>query len=232
MTEGKKTGFCTLILLGIVFPVFSFAQYNDNGQKDVTPSANDKFFKYALQAGTEITYGLTDPAFQRDYSNGVYAANASFDASITKRIYVGVEIHDDDFCQAQPLYLAFNPSMFLYMGGVRVGYHSSNTGEFFFNATFTGGKAYIIYTNVPPIPDSPGRLQSNFGKLSIMEGYRVNDQFWIGLDVSFTYLPYIYSPYVNGYAQYGSYAYVPSEYSGATTYLGWGLQLYYIFGKK
>ncbi len=219
---------CTLFLIMIAIPMFSFAQ-KDEGQQMIPTSSggSDKFFKYSVQAGTDITYALTDPAFVRDFTNGIYAFNAAIDASITKRVYIGAEGYDNEFGNAFPRYSYVSPRMFLYMGGVRLGYHSSTKNDFLFNATFTGGEGIVQFTGAPV---DPPRAKSIFGSLRIMEAYRLDEQVWIGLHISYTYLPYTYNPYDIGIGQ--SFPYIPSDYHGPLTYIGWGLQIFYTFGKQ
>jgi|GEM_PF-4453526 len=219
---------CTLFLLAAFSPLFSFGQLNEitpEPPKDITPT--DVFYKYSVQAGTDITYALGNNAFKMDFSNGIYALNAAINESITKRVYAGFEIYDNEFGQSLPLYGTLAPRMFLYMGGARIGYRSSLTGDFLFNAAFTMGETIIKYTDAPV---EPNNLKSGFASLRIIESYRVNEQFWIGLHVTYTYLPYTYSPFDIGIGQY--YPYVPSDYKGATTYLGWGFSIYYLFSKS
>ncbi|HXP50480.1 MAG TPA: hypothetical protein VN922_11025 [Bacteroidia bacterium] len=218
---------CILFLLSAFSPLFSFGQLNEitPDTKDVTTS--DVFYKYSIQAGTDITYAMGNNAFKMDFGNGVYALNAAINESITKRLYAGVEVYDNEFGQSLPLYGILAPRMFFYMGGARIGYRSSLTNDFLFNAAFTMGEAMIKYTDAPV---EPKNVKSGFASLRIIESYRVNEQFWIGLHVSFTYLPYTYSPFDIGIGQY--YPYVPSDYKGATTYLGWGFSIYYLFSKS
>ena len=213
--------------------MFSFAQ-KDEGQEMIPISsgdATDKYFKYSVEGGAGFTYALANPAFLRDYSNGIYSANLALNASITKRFYIGVEGHNDQFGQALPLYGIINPVMNLYMGGARIGYNSSTGSDFLFNVCVTGGEAEVIYRGAPiAAPKGGFKQQSTFGIFNIMEMYRIQDQFWVGFYASITYLPYVYNPYYTGVGQY--YPYVPSDYSGPTTYIAWGLQVFYTFGKK
>ncbi|MGP8216138.1 MAG: hypothetical protein ACLQQ4_11275 [Bacteroidia bacterium] len=226
MTGEKMVKICLLALSGILFPLLSIAQFNDNGQTTSSPATNDKFYKYSVQAGAEITYAISDPAMVKVFPNGVYASNVAFDASVTRRVYVGAEIHDDEFSQVNPLYGTSNPNMFLYTGGLRLGYHSSISNDFLFNASLTGGESLIKFTASPI--DAPS-VKSPVWFLNIMEGYKLADQFWIGLNVSLTYLTYTFNPY---YIGDNTFPWLPSDYHGITTYFGWGFQLYYTFSKK
>jgi len=231
MPKEKIAGISVFLLAGIIFPLFSYAQYNDNGQTTVTPPVKDEFFKYSIQAGTEITYAVSNNAMVLDFPNNVYAANVAFDASIIKRLYVGAEFFDDQFAVSKTRYTAINPRMFLYMGGLRVGYRSATGNDFLFNASVTAGPAYIHYTDVIIAAPKGGFSQtSQFGQLMVTENYRCADQFWIGLDVSFTYLTYQYNPDYIGMNTL--YPFAKSDYQGPTTFIGWGFQLFYVFSKK
>lgn len=221
-----------ILSLIMALPVFSFAQDEGQFSTPVTLGSNDKFYKYSIQGGAGITYALTNPAFLRDYANGVYAINLAVDAAITPRLYIGVEGHNDQFGQALPLYGIVNPLMNMYMGGGRIGYHSSTANTLLFNATISAGVVQIIYSGAPvPNPPKGGiKQQTEYGTINLMELYKVDDQFWAGIYVGGTYMPYIYNPYTIGIGQF--YPYVKSDYSGPTAYISWGIQAFYVFGKK
>ncbi|HSY77502.1 MAG TPA: hypothetical protein VK890_11630 [Bacteroidia bacterium] len=232
MPKEKMVRIFGFLLVGIIFPVFSFAQFNDNGQTIIPPPVKDDFYKYSIQAGTEITYATSNHALVLDFPNGVYAANVAVNASITKRLYVGAEFYDDQFAVSVTRYSAINPRLFLYMGGLRVGYRSATGNDFLFNASVTAGPAYINFTDVTLVTPPKGGFsqKSQFGQLMITENYRCVEQLWIGLDISFTYMPYQYNP---GYIGMNTlYPFVPSDYQGPTTFIGWGFQLFYVFSKK
>jgi hypothetical protein len=221
-----------LILCSVfLYPVISSAQQNMNevaGGNGTTP-VNDIFYKYDVQVGGEITYPLTDPAMVKTFV-GIYSVNASFDFSILKRLYVGAEVFNDQFAiAANPLYFTLNPRMFNYMGGLRIGYHSSNdkSNDFLFNASFTGGMSHIVFTN-SLIPAAP--VDRPFGALYIMESYRFTEQCWIGLDISYTYLNYTFNPDYLG-IQNSGLTFYPSDSRGNVGFIGWGFQVFYALSK-
>ncbi len=218
---------CALFFMGILFPLFSFGQQSDIQEAPGSATTSDVFYKYSIQGGTDIMYALTDPAFVRDFTNGIYAFNAAIDESITKRLYAGIEVYDNEFGNAFPRYSSVSPRMFLYMGGARIGYRSSLTNNLLFNATLTGGEGLVQFTGAPI---DPPKVKSVFGSLRVMEAFRLNEQFWIGLHISYTYMPYTYNPFDIGIGN--SFPYLPSDYHGPLTFLGWGFQAFFLFSKK
>jgi len=218
-----------IVCSAFLYPVISFAQQNINEAAGGNGTTNDVFYKYNVQGGAEITYPITNTAMVKTFV-GIYSVNASFDFSILKRLYVGPEVFDNEFAiAANPRYFSLNPRMFDYMGGLRIGYHSSNdkSNDFMFNASFTGGMSHIVFTNylIPAAPqDKP------FGTMFIMESYRFTDQCWIGLDISYTYLNYAFDPNYIGIENSG-FTYYPSDSKGNVSFIGWGFQVLYSFSK-
>ncbi len=215
-------------------PLISIAQSNDITENaGGKGSNNETFYKYNIQGGGEITYPMTNVDMVKTFG-GIYSANVAFDAYVIKRLYIGVGLWDNEFAiAAQPLYNSINPRMFDYMGGLRIGYHSSNdkSNDLMFSATLTGGESHITFTNaIAPAPKGGFVQNKPFGSVYIMESYRLNEDCWIGLDVSFTYLDYSFDPDYIGIQNQGL-TYYPQDARGNTTFIGWGFQIVYDFSK-
>ena len=235
MIRRRIIGVYLFICLGFFYPLLSAAQTNEITE---TPggnsSQNETFYKYALQAGTDITYTASNNAMVKTFSC-IYTSNLSLDLSILKRLYIGAEVHDDELALAPyTRYGSLNPRMFIYMGGVRLGYHSSNdrSNNFLFNSSLTGGESHIIFTNTPLTTLPKGGLVQNVTSwfLNIGEYYRVADEWWIGINLSCMYLNYQFDPDYIG-VQNSGLTYYPSDSKGPTIYAGWGFQVYYTFSK-
>jgi hypothetical protein len=234
MVKRKIIGIYLILCSAFLCPLLSSAQNNEITENaGGNGSQNETFYKYDIQAGGEITYPITNTDMVKTFG-GIYSVNAAFDFSILKRLYVGVGVWDNEFAiAAQPLYNSINPRMFDYIGGLRIGYHSSNdkSNDLLFNATFTGGESHITFTNaVAPAPKDGFAQNKPYGSIYLMECYRLNEQCWIGLDVSFAYLDYSFDPDYIG-IQNSGLTYYPQDARGNTTYIGWGFQIFYTFSK-
>lgn len=234
---GRRITYISLCLL--LLPFLGLSQDNGNGGTGNESSgapANEVFYKYGLQGGVQVDFPVGDPGMVKTF-NGIYAVNLSYDVSILKRLFIGIDTHFDQLAvSANPLYLSVNPKMFNNIGGLRVGYHSaySKDNDFLFQATFTAGYDYIFYSSVPSFaPPQPHGYngKGSTGILAITEYYRVNEQFWVGLDLSYTYISYQFNPDYLG-LQNAGITFVPSDSQGPTMYMAFGFQALFSFGKK
>lgn len=230
-----RAGIITVYLFfaGIFFPDVSFAQVNGTDQMPVN-KPNEQQYKCYTQAAVELMYPISDKAFVKSLK-GIYGLHAAFLASINKRLMAGLEFRNEEFAVAvNPAYLSVKTCMFLYRGGIKLTYHTTTANDFMFNASLSGGETYIIFNNIPQLaPPTPkgGFVQhSPYYGLCITEGYKIDNQYWIGLTATFTYLPYTYNPDYVGLNNYEEFN--PSDKVGPTTYLGWGFEASYAFGKK
>ena len=223
-----------LIFMGILFPLLSVAQVN--GTDEMTTHAPDEpQFKYAANAAVQLEYPLNDNALKKSLV-GIYGMHGGFQAAVNKRLWAGIELGNEEFAvSVNPKYVDIKTCMFLYRAGVKISYHTTMANDFMFNASLSGGETYIMFNNVAPLAPPPPKggyiAQSQYYALNILEGYKVGTQYWIGFDLTYTYLPYSFDPYFVGLDHYGITFY-PSDLGKPTSYIAWGFEMCYAFGKK
>lgn len=215
-----------LVCLGIIVSSHAIGQ-DDDQMPASNHNGTDTYYKYSIQGGVGIPYPVTDNALVKSLV-GIYMFHVAQQFSITKRLFAGVEFQDAEFAiGTNALYNSINPDLFMYHGGIDVGYHSSMARDFMSSVRLTIGEAIVNYTSAPIHVSA---AEPTFMNLNLFEGYTVNEDLRIGIEASFTYVGYTFDPYAIGIGHAG-FTFIPSDIKNPTIYLSWGLGLYWVFGK-
>jgi hypothetical protein len=221
-----------LFFIGILFP----ATLNAQDVINETPGGNgvtkpEPFYRFGVEGGIQISYPERDGAFKTNFV-GIYSFDGGLTVSVTKRFYTGIDLR---FCQfatgVNPKYDTIKTQMICYMGGLKLGYHSSMAENFMFNGTLSLGEGYVMFNGVPAdAPKTGYNQQSGYFNVSVMELYNAFEGAYIGFEISFTYLNYNFNPNSIGFQNY--YNYNNSDVQGATRFISWGFEVHYCLGKK
>jgi len=217
-------------LLGTLFPSSIVAQEinEEPGGSGVTKP--EPFYRYNAEGGIQIAYPIKDGAFKQNFV-GIYSFDGAITAGITKRFYAGIDLHYCQFATAvNPKYDTIKTQMIDYLGGIRLGYHSSLVNTFVFNGTLSGGEGLVTYNSVPVVAPKGYNQQTTYFNITLAENYNASEGIIVGFQLSYTYLTYNFNPDNIGFQHF--YNYNNSDKQGPTTFISWGFQIMYCFGKK
>src|ERR1700722_9175027 len=213
------------LLAALMLAGFAFGQGNSTDQMAAGPVYT--FYPYMPEIGGELIYPLSNYAL-RDNFGGVYSVHASFQGKIINRFYLGIEVQDNQISVATPVTFRVaiaTTNMFFYDLGAKLSYSSSQSNNLIFSCSLTAGESWIEFNRMPP--NSPPPSAHGYGKNGIFfsprvfEGYKVNDQLIIGVEITYTNVNYIFNPeYVGIPTQYTN-----AQQSGTTSFIGWGFGL-------
>jgi hypothetical protein len=210
---------------------FTFGQSNSTDQMSTAPVYT--FYPYMPEIGGELIYPLSNYAL-RDNFGGVYSVHGSFQFKLINRLYLGLEVQDNQISVATPVTFRVaiaTTNMFFYNLGAKLAYSSSQSNNLIFSCSLTAGESWIEFNRMPanaPPPSAHGYGKNGiFFSPRVFEGYKVNDQLIIGVEITYTYVNYTFNPeYVGITTQYTN-----AQQSGATSFIGWGFGLQYLLGK-
>lgn len=187
-------------------------------------------YPYSVEGGGELTYPLSNFAY-KDNFGGVYSLHASFQRQLVGGLYVGLEIQDNQTSEVTPITFRVavaTTNIFFYNAGLKISYYSSQAGNWLFCGSVTAGESFVEFTKVPVAPPPGGYgKQAFFFTPRICESYRVNEELFIGLEVSYSMYGYVFDPNYVGVTK----SYSGNQVGGNTSFLNWGFGIHYFIGK-
>lgn|GEM_PF-1394395 len=236
----KFKGFKTAILLcvALCMAINVVAQDNDDEMPDEpktqsTPASTVKvYYPFTMEAGGELCFPIENYAL-RDNFNGVYSWHVSGQFMLFKHFEGGLEFQNQQLStgssDSRVVYI-IPTNEFFYNLGLKLSYHSSESGQWLFNPSFVVGKTWIVFDNAQPSPRPPGgyKQQAFFITPRISEGIRVDDALRIGASLDYTFVNYAFSP---TYVGITSTQYNSQQTIKPTQFLSWGFYAIYFLGK-
>jgi hypothetical protein len=224
----KRSSVIVILLWGMLFSSGAFAQGNDQ-MPTVSTGPAKLYYPYILEAGGELIYPISDYAF-KDNFHGVLSFHGSLSRRIAGGFYVGLEGNYNQVSVGAgvPFPVATGTThIFYYGGGIKLGFYSAQNGDWLFNFAVVAGESFVSYTNAQYPTPTPGTGNEPFISPRICESYKVNDNLFIGLEVTYTMYTYSFDPMYLGIQT----SYTPKQLSGTTGLIGWGFGLHYLVGK-
>jgi len=231
IARNKVRKFVSLVA-AVMLTVSVFGQATTGGDQMPSSGPVYTFFPYVPELGGELIYPLSNYAL-RDNFGGVYSVHGSFQRLLVNRLYAGIEVQDNQISVATPVTFRVaiaTTNIFFNDVGAKLAYYSSEASTWQFSCSVTVGESWLTFTKMPDTLKAP---PGGFGKQAIFfcgrifEGYKVNDELRIGLEVTYSYYNYTFDPaYVGVSTEYSS-----AQKSGGTSFIGWGFGLHYFLGK-
>jgi hypothetical protein len=227
----KKARKLITLSAALIFAANAFGQAS-TGNDQMATAPVYTFYPYIPELGGELIYPLSNYAL-RDNFGGVYSVHASFQGKLINRLYAGVELQDNQISVATPVTFRVaiaTTNIFFNDAGAKLAYYSSETNTWQFSCSVVVGESWLSFTKMP---DSLKAPPGGFGKQAVFfsgrvfEGYKVNDELRIGLEVTYTMYNYTFDPAYVGIAT----EYTNAQKSGTTSFIGWGFALHYLLGK-
>lgn len=229
--------FYTILFMLAVFN--SIAQDEDDYDAALEKRRIHTDFKESLFA---IRFSATLPApvsnaVLRTKFRGIYEMNLSFNLRLTNNFYLGLGFKNGllgmDGNIANPTTnLALNTKMQLYTGYLKLGYNKFHTENIFSTFSLNLGYNSSFFTDVVNV-NSP-ILNRTYASPLIEPEYSLNfaveDNFSIGIFVSYNYMPTVFNP--ANIALQDVTSLTGLKTGGATGIINFGFGFYYGMGKK
>lgn len=175
-------------------------------------------------------------AVMRTKFRGIYELNVSFNLRITHGFFVGLGFKNGllglNRIPSPSNGLDLNTKMHLYTGYIRVGYNKFHTENIFSTFALNVGYNTSNFSGVVSVK-SP-IINTNFTSLMFEPEYTLNfaveDNFSIGIFLSYNYMPTVFNP--TNIAMQDITSLSGLNTSNSTSFISFGFGFYYGIGKK